>query len=171
MKRILRSLRDGAYRRMAVTGHVVVGSGFHVGPGSRLWAPSELVVEDDVYIGKWCTIEVDGRIGAGTLIANNVGIVGRRDHDIHQRDVPMSRARWVGAPENPDLRTNVNIGRNVWLGFGAIVVGPVNIGDEAIIAAGTLITKDVGPGEIVGGNPQRVIRRRRSSSDDSRSGQ
>ena len=42
-----------------------------------LEAPQSLVVEDDVYIGKYCTIECDGRIGAGTIIANTVGLIGR----------------------------------------------------------------------------------------------
>jgi acetyltransferase-like isoleucine patch superfamily enzyme len=171
MNRLVRKLMTSIYRRLAVTGNVRVGARLHVGPGSRLWAPSALVVEDDVYIGKWCTIEVDGRIGSGTLIANNVGIVGRRDHDIQQLGVPMSRARWVGDPENSDLRTCVDIGRNVWLGFGSIVVAPVTIGDEAVIAAGTVVTNDVGPGQIVGGNPQRLIRRRRPVVDSSGSSQ
>jgi acetyltransferase-like isoleucine patch superfamily enzyme len=52
-----------------------------------------------------------------------------------------------------DLSSPVNIGSDVWIGFGAIIVAPVNIGDGAIIAAGSVVTTDVSEYEIVGGIP------------------
>lgn len=52
------------------------------------------------------------------------------------------------------------IGNDVWIGFGAVVLNGVTIGDGAIIAAGAVVTKDVPPYTIVGGNPARVIRQR-----------
>jgi acetyltransferase-like isoleucine patch superfamily enzyme len=165
LRAALRVIQRAAYRRLALGANVTVGARFHAGPGTRLWAPSSLTVGDDVYIGKWCTIEVDGRIGAGTLIANNVGIVGRRDHDIHQTGVRMSRARWVGNPDNQDLRTEAIIGRDVWIGFGAILLAPVTIGDGAVVAAGTVVTSDVEAYQVVGGNPLRALGSRRGARD------
>jgi acetyltransferase-like isoleucine patch superfamily enzyme len=107
-------------------------------------------------VGKNVTIEVDGRIGSGTLIANNVGIVGRDDHDIRHIGVPISKARWVGDhPE--DLSRPVWIGRDVWVGFGSVILSGVSVGDSAIVAAGSVVTKDVPPNAIVGGNPARVL--------------
>ena len=76
-------LKQYAYRRLAVGANVTVAPDVHIGPGSRLWAPTGLDVSAGTYIGKWCTIEVDGEISSNVLIANSVGIVGRRDHDIH----------------------------------------------------------------------------------------
>lgn len=165
MKTPLHKLRRVIYRRLAVGANVSIGSRFHVGPGSRLWAPTALTVGEDVYIGKWCTIEVDGFIGDGTLIANSVGIVGRRDHDMHQQGVPISRAAWVGSPAAFHLRTRVDVGPDVWIGFAATILGPVSIGRGAIIAAGSVVTRDVEAYDIVAGNPANRIGSRFSRAD------
>lgn len=148
------SLLQSAYRRLAVRSNVSVGCRLHVGPGSRLWAPNGLEVGDDVYVGKWCTIEVDGTIGDGCLIANNVGIVGRSDHDLSEVGSFIRRARWVGdQPEASDLTTVVDVGCDVWIGYGAILLAPVRIGRGAVVAAGAVVVNDVAPYAIVAGNP------------------
>ena len=54
----------------------------------------------------------------------------------------------------------VEIGNDVWIGFGATILGGVKIGDGAIIAAGAVVNKDVEPYSIVGGVPAKVIRYR-----------
>lgn len=54
----------------------------------------------------------------------------------------------------------VVIGNDVWIGANAIIIDGVQIADGAIIAANSLVTKDVGPFEIVGGNPARFIKKR-----------
>ena len=56
------------------------------------------------------------------------------------------------------------VGNDVWIGHGAIIMPGVTIGSGAIIAAGAVVTKDVPPYAIVGGNPAKVIRQR--FSDD-----
>jgi phosphonate metabolism protein (transferase hexapeptide repeat family) len=55
---------------------------------------------------------------------------------------------------------HVTIGNDVWIGHGAIVLAGRSIGDGAVIAAGAVVTKDVAPYTIVGGNPARPIRQR-----------
>jgi acetyltransferase-like isoleucine patch superfamily enzyme len=119
-----------------------------------------LEIGSNVYLGKRCTVEVDGRIGSGTLIANNVGIVGRRDHDHRQVGVPIRLAHWCGDGDGAYLRTQVDIGDDVWIGYGAVVLAPVTIGRGAIVAAGAIVTSDVAAYEIVAGNPASRIGRR-----------
>lgn len=53
----------------------------------------------------------------------------------------------------------INIGNNVWIGLNTTVLKGVTIGDGAIIAAGSVVTKDVPPGTLVGGVPAKVIKR------------
>ncbi|WIB60767.1 acyltransferase [Curtobacterium sp. MCLR17_007] len=52
----------------------------------------------------------------------------------------------------------VRIGKNVWLGDNVVVLGPVVIGDGAVIAANSVVTRDVAPGTIVGGAPARPLK-------------
>jgi acetyltransferase-like isoleucine patch superfamily enzyme len=121
-----------------------------------IWAPRSLSIGDDVYVGKNVTIEIDGVIGDGVLIANNVGLVGRRDHDIRQVGTSVRRAEWVGSdPDRLSLLTT--IGSDVWIGFGAAVISGVSIGDSSVVAAGSVVVNDVPPNTIVSGNPARVV--------------
>jgi virginiamycin A acetyltransferase len=48
----------------------------------------------------------------------------------------------------------------VWIGYGATIMPGVSIGDGAIIGTGALVTKDVAPYEMIGGNPAKLIRKR-----------
>ena len=59
-----------------------------------------------------------------------------------------------------DNRGNIIIGNDVWIGFEAIIMAGVHIGDGAIIGARAVVTKDVPPYTIVGGVPAREIRKR-----------
>jgi len=52
----------------------------------------------------------------------------------------------------------VTIGRNVWIGRGAVLLPGVTIGDHAVVAAGAIVTKDVPAAAVVAGNPARVVR-------------
>ena len=157
------SIKQALYRRMALTQNVTAGSSIHVGPGSRLWAPTSLHVGNNVYIGRFCTIEVDGVIGDGVLIANSVGIVGRRDHDAAEIGVPIRAARWVG--DHPDMNDRTFIGSDVWLGYGAIVLGGSTIGDSTIIAAGAVVTGDLPENAICAGSPAQKLRDRFSPAN------
>lgn len=50
------------------------------------------------------------------------------------------------------------IERNVWIAAGATIIGGVTIGENAVVAAGSIVTRDVPPNTLAGGNPARVIR-------------
>lgn len=67
-------------------------------------------------------------------------------------------------PRDPDQRRAglecgrpIRIGRNVWIGGGAIILPGVTVGDDAIIGAGAVVTRDVPEGVTVAGNPARVV--------------
>lgn len=69
---------------------------------------------------------------------------------------------WSGAMEGKSYpkKGNTVVGNDVWLGFGATIMPGVTIGDGAIVAAKSVVTKDVPPYTVVGGNPAREIRKR-----------
>ncbi|MFA7429334.1 MAG: DapH/DapD/GlmU-related protein, partial [Rhodospirillaceae bacterium] len=126
-----------------------------------------LSVGDDVYIGKFCTIEVDGRIGNQVLIANGVGLVGRHDHDFTTVGVPVRSAPWVGdaafkATHGPEILV---VEDDVWLGYGCIVLSGVTVGRGAIVSAGAVVTHDVAPYAIVAGVPARAVGERFSPDE------
>jgi acetyltransferase-like isoleucine patch superfamily enzyme len=156
---ILDLLKTRLLQRMAIRQNVTFSPDLHVGPRSVLWAPRHLEIGKSVYIGKNVTIEVDGSIGDGVLVANNVGIIGRTDHDMSQVGSVIRHSRWVGdAPDK--LSQTTSIGSDVWIGFGAIVLSGVSVGDSSVIAAGALVTSDVPPNTVVAGAPARRIRDR-----------
>lgn len=151
-------------RRLSIRENVAFGRNFHVGIGSVIWAPRQLVIGRDVYVGKNVTIQIDGQIGDSVLIANNVGIVGKTDHDVQSVGIPIRNAPWVG--DSPlTLSHQTRIGSDVWIGYGAVILSGVTIGDSAIVAAGSVVTKDVAPNTVVAGSPATVRRNRFSDSD------
>lgn len=150
-------------KRLAVRSNVSVGTNFHAGPGSVIWAPRRLEIGNDVYVGKHVTIQVDGIIGDGTLFANGSGLVGKRDHDYNQIGTPVRKSRWVG--EHHELSTPAKVGSDVWIGFNSIVYSGLTIGDSVVVAAGSVVTKDIPSNSIVAGSPARVIRRRFTSEE------
>ena len=155
MKQIVQFL----FRLYSVRRGVRLESGVHIGILSLLWASRSLYIGENTYIGKFCTIQVNGRIGRGVKIANNVGIIGRHDHDYQTPGILIRDGRWVGtdaalaeAPEN-----SIEIGDDVWVGFGAVLLSGITIGTGAVVAAGSVVIHDVEPFSIVGGAPARKI--------------
>ena len=69
-----------------------------------------------------------------------------------------------GHPIEPSRRRDgviakpIVIERNVWIAAGATIIGGVTVGENSVVAAGSVVTKDVPPNTLVGGNPARVIR-------------
>lgn len=59
----------------------------------------------------------------------------------------------------------VRIGQNVFIGMNTLIVNAVNIGDDSVIGAGSVVTKDIPAGEIWGGNPARFIKKANASKD------
>jgi acetyltransferase-like isoleucine patch superfamily enzyme len=147
------------FKLYAIRGNVTCQRDLHLGIGSKIFAPRRLTIGRAVYIGKLCTIECDGEIGDEVMIANAVGIVGRYDHDYTVVGKSIRRAPWVGDADyaKHDRNSEVVIGSDVWIGYGAIVLSGVTVGRGAIVAAGSVVTRDVRPYAIVAGNPAREV--------------
>lgn len=156
--------------RLAVAGkgrYLTVGKDFHVGTGSRLWAPNKITIGDCVYIGKHVNVEANCSIGDYCLLANHVAIVGRHDHDFSAVGFPVRFSPWIGSKRFPSqfIDEQAVIESDVWIGFGAIVMTGTRIGRGSIVAAGSVITRDIPPYSIVAGIPARVIGQRFSDYD------
>jgi len=61
---------------------------------------------------------------------------------------------------HPATKGDVTIGNDVWIGYGAVILSGITIGDGAVIGAFSVVTKNVYPYEIVAGNPAKVIKKR-----------
>lgn len=105
-------------------------------------------VGENFYAGFNCTIldVAEVRIGSNCLIAPNVGIY-TTGHDIN----PLSRHK-------KGFAKPITIGDNVWIGGNCVILGGIKIGDNSIIAAGSVVTKDVAKNTIFGGNPAKKIK-------------
>lgn len=145
-----------------------IGNGFHSGIRVRLWAKTILNIGENFYIGRDSFIETDCIIGNNVILGNKVAIVGKFDHHYQQIGTPIRLASsireldysWKG------LNLTTRIGNDVWIGYGATILQGVNIHDGAIIAAGSVVTKDVESFAIYGGNPAKKIANRFESDKD-----
>jgi len=143
------------------------GPGFTCGRGTRFYAKNVLKLGSNVYFGRYCSIECDAEIGNDVLIANCVGFVGKLDHDYKKVGVPVRFAPCIrdAGYMVPEGKGKITIGDDVWIGYGSTILSGVVIGEGAIVAAGSLVTKDVAPFSIVGGVPARRLGQRFEESE------
>lgn len=120
--------------------------------GGKSWLSPDLVAKEYVFIGAGCKIYPKVTIGKYTMLAPGVAILGG-DHLFDDPNTPMI---FSGRPEMPAT----SIGEDVWIGSRVFVKAGLKIGDGAIIAAGSVVTKDIPPYSIYGGNPAKLIRMR-----------
>ena len=149
--------------------------------------PSELAKRDEIIrkvfasVGENCYIEppLNANWGCNTYVGknfySNFNLTLVDDADIIIGDYVMIAPNVVIAtgthPINPDLRQEnyqfnlpVKIGNRVWIGAGSIILPGVTIGDDSVIGAGSVVTKDIPSGVVVYGNPC-VVRREISEKD------
>jgi acetyltransferase-like isoleucine patch superfamily enzyme len=102
----------------------------------------------NVFINQGCTLNDIGgiEIGDDVMIGPRVSLITSG----HPLDPNQRRKQIVAAP--------IVIQRNVWLGAGAMVLQGVTVGEDSVVAAGAVVTRDVPPGTLVAGVPAQVLR-------------
>src|ERR1700756_194260 len=108
----------------------------------------EIRVGHNVFVNQNCTFYDLGGLDVAddVMIGPNVSIITTG----HPIEPSQRRAFVVARP--------IVIERNVWIAAGATIIGGVTVGQNSVVAAGSVVTKDVLPNSFVGGNPAKVIR-------------
>ncbi len=121
-------VKIGVWGRESGKGRIEIGDYVLISPGTRISASDEIVIGDSV------------------MMAHGVYITDSDWHGIYNR-----------TERDPDPRP-VRIGDNVWLGDRCTVLKGVTIGDNSVVGACAVVSRDVPPNVVVAGNPARVVR-------------
>lgn len=128
--------------------------GYKVSSSLRVFPPfytdygKNINIGEGVFINACCHFQDHGgvTIGDGCQIGHNV-VFATLNHELE----PERRKTTRPAP--------IVLGKNVWIGSNATILPGVTIGDNAVVAAGAVVTKDVAPDTVVGGVPAKFIKR------------
>ena len=125
-----------------------VDEGFSLIPPFYTTGGENIRLGRNVFINQNCTMYDLGGIDIGddVMIGPNVSLITSG----HPLEPSQRRAFVVAKP--------IVVERNVWIAAGATVIGGVTIGENSVVAAGSVVTHDVPPNSLVGGNPARLIR-------------
>lgn len=122
---------------------VIIGDRSFIGGNSLLDITSDLYIGNDVLISWGCTL-IDHN-------AHSTEFEERKDDVLNWID---RKKNWLNVSTKP-----IVIQDKAWIGFNSIILKGVTVGEGSIIAAGSVVTKDVEPYTVVGGNPARFIKR------------
>jgi len=125
-----------------------VGKLSGIRPTTRIVHPWLLTLEDYAMLGDGVTVYNLGAvtIGEHSVVSQNAHLCAGT-HDYTKADLPL-------------IRSTITIGRGVWVCADAFVGPGVTIGDNTVVAARSVVVKDIEPGVVVAGNPARVIKQR-----------
>lgn len=145
---------NGSYHTMEEIREIISELfGYRVPGNFRVFPPfytdfgRNIHVGDNVFVNACCQFQDQGGVwlGDGCLIGHNV-VFATLNHDLDPE------RRQICVPKS------IKVGKNVWIGSNSTILAGVTIGDNAVVAAGAVVTKDVEPGTIVGGVPAKFIK-------------
>jgi len=135
---LLRRLLGGLGRDAVVRAPLYVDFGFHLTIGDRTFVNFGLVALDVAPI----------TVGADCQLGPNVQLLT----PIHPLDADLRRDKWEQAAP-------ITLGDNVWLGGGVVILPGVTVGDDTVVGAGAVVSRDLPAGVLAVGTPARVLRR------------
>jgi acetyltransferase-like isoleucine patch superfamily enzyme len=125
-------------------GKITIGNNTYVGDGSRIWSGEKITIGNDV------------------LIAHNVNIIDTQAHELDSCERSQRYLDLIGQgpwANKGSIETKaITIQNKAWISFNAIILKGVTIGEGAIVAAGSVVTKDVAPYTMVAGNPAVFVK-------------
>lgn len=127
-------------------GPVQINYGCHTFIGENFFANFNLTVMDDARI----------YIGDNVCFGPNVSLMATSHPLIAQERMGLDDE---GKTTMAEYAEEIHIGNNVWIACNAVVIGGVTIGDDVVIGAGSVVTKDIPSGYLAYGNPCRPVRR------------
>lgn len=142
---------DGNYVFETESGRILIGDRVHIG-GSTFISKESIVIEDDVTIA-WDCLFYDHNSHSTSWIER------RNDTEQEYKDIQeglnsIANKNWDVVKSAP-----IHICAKAWIGTDVKILKGVTIGEGAIVAAGSIVTKDVEPWTMVGGNPAKLIKR------------
>ena len=125
-----------------------------IGHGTKIRChEGEVSIGAKTVLGQECTISAYQHVSIGEqcILADRVMLIDF-DHNVAETERPI-RVQGI-------YKRDTRVGSNVWIGHGAQILRGVTVGDNAIVGAGAVVTKDVPANAVVGGVPARVLRMR-----------
>ncbi len=147
-------LGRGLELKIEPAGEIRFGRFVWIGDGTKIRSHEGVVeIGDKTVMGQECTISAYQRvrIGEECVIADRAMFIDF-DHGMVEVERPI---RLQGI-----YKRDVEVGNNVWIGYGACILRGVSVGDNSVIGTNSVVTKDVPANAVVGGIPARIIRMR-----------
>lgn len=124
-------------------GAIIIENNVQIGPGTSIGACESILIKE------------------GALLSNNIKVIDNNNHPVH----PLDRIEMNNSPVGGELRSWVHsiskpiiIGENTWIGQDSRICKGVTIGSNSIVAANSVVTKDVPADCIVAGNPAKIVK-------------
>ncbi|HEX6152929.1 MAG TPA: acyltransferase [Solirubrobacterales bacterium] len=152
-------LGKGLELKIEPRGEIRFGRFAWIGDGTKIRCHEGAVeIGEKTVMGQECTISAyqHVRIGNECVIADRAMFIDF-DHGIVEVERPI---RLQGI-----YKRDVEVGNNVWIGYGACVLRGVSVGDNSVIGTNSVVTKDVPANAVVGGIPARIIRMREAPEE------